>query len=1044
MSYIELHARSAFSFLRGASRPEDMAARAAAVGLAGVALCDRNGFYGSVRFHQRCLEEGIRPFVGCELTLEDGSVVPLLVASAEGYRKICRLLTTSRLRAPKGEGRICWDELSEVAGGVIALTGDEEGPVIRAWREEGGRAAAERIGRLTRAFGADHVYVEVQRHHRRGETARNRFLVDLAGSLSLPLLATNGPAYATADRREVLDVFTCLHQKTNLDLAGRLLEANSDRQIKNSTQMTALFRDLPEAILNTERLAGRLDYTLENLGYAFPDYPVPDGESMDSFLTKLTWFGAEQRYGGLTPPIRRQLRHEMALITKLGFSGYFLIVWDIVNFCRERGIMVQGRGSAANSAVCYSLGITAVDPIGGRLLFERFLSEGRKGWPDIDLDLPSGDRREQVIQEVYRRYTRRGAAMTANVITYRGRSTVREVGKVLNLPEEAMDRFSKLYAHGDFPHTLELQEQLRQSGIAGTHPRAAALVRLYQSIYGLPRHLGQHSGGMIICQGRLDTVVPLENAAMPDRSVAQWDKDDCEDMGMVKVDLLGLGMMAVLQDAIEVTRDRGHPVDLAHIPKDDPATFKMLQEADTIGVFQVESRAQMATLPRMKPETFYDLVIEVAIIRPGPIQGKMVNPYLERRAGRQPVHYIDPRLEPILERTLGVPLFQEQMLKIAMVMANFSGSEAEELRRALSFHRSQERMDKVKVKLRNALEKNGVQPKAIEEITAAISSFALYGFPESHAISFALLAYGSAYLKAHRPAEFYAALINNQPMGFYSPATLVQDARRHGVRTLPVDVTLSNWECTVVDDSTIRLGLCVVEGVHEASGRAMLEARRRQPFKSTHDFLLRTGFSRHERRALASVGALNALSRHRRAALWAVETDLNADDLLTPAMMVAEESGRAGYVAGSAELSPLEMMTHLERLRADYRGMSLTTGAHPMKTMRPRIPHVRTAASLVDGPNGSRVTVAGAVICRQRPGTAKGFVFVSLEDETGISNAIVKPDKFEKERLIIVQEPFLSITGRLQIHDGVIHIMAEKIEPLLSFELPPEASHDFH
>jgi error-prone DNA polymerase len=1042
MSYIELHARSAFSFLRGASQPERMAEAAAAADLPSMALCDRDGFYGSVRFHQKGMEYGIRPLVGCELTLEDDSVLPVLVSSRNGYQNICRLLTRSRLRAPKGEGRIRWDELSFLTGGVVALTGDEEGAIVRAWREKGTDVAAERTRRLIEAFGSDRVYVEVQRHHLRGEDARNDFLMDLADGLKLPLLATNGVCYATANCRPVLDVFTCLQHKTRLDLAGRLLSPNSERHLKTAATMKALFRDRPDAIANTERLAERLDYTLENLGYEFPEYPVPRGETMDSFLYKMTWFGAEQRYGSLTPEIRKQLRHEMELITRLGFSGYFLIVWDIVNFCREKGIMVQGRGSAANSAVCFSLGITAADPIGGKLLFERFLSEGRKGWPDIDLDLPSGDRREQVIQEVYRRYTRQGAAMTANVITYRGRSTIREVGKVLNLPDEAMDRFSKLYAHGDFPHTLGLRQYLEKAGIPPSHPRADALISLYQAIYRMPRHLGQHSGGMIICQGRLDTVMPLENASMPDRSVAQWDKDDCEDMGIVKVDLLGLGMMAVLQDSLEITRRRGRPVDLAHIPKDDPATFAMLQEADTIGVFQVESRAQMATLPRMKPKTFYDLVIEVAIIRPGPIQGKMVNPYLERRAGRQKVDFIDPKLKPILERTLGIPLFQEQMLKIAMVMADFTGSEAEELRRALSFHRSEERMNKVKVKLRRAMEQKGVAPKAIKEIVAAISSFALYGFPESHAISFALLAYGSAYLKVHRAAEFYASLINNQPMGFYSQATLIQDARRHRIRTRPVDVTVSEWDCEVEDDSTIRLGLRVVQGVQEESAQAMVAARNEQPFTSTDDFLLRTSFNRNERRVLAAVGALNPLGRHRRAALWAVERDLSPDDLFTPAL-VAEERAREGYKVGS-ELSPLEMMPHLERLQADYRGMSLTTGAHPMKTMRPRIPHVRSAASLAEGPNGSCVTIAGAVICRQRPGTAKGFVFVSLEDETGISNAIVKPDMFERDRLVIVQEPFLSITGRLQIHDGVIHVMSEKIEPLISFELPPEASHDFH
>jgi error-prone DNA polymerase len=1043
MSYIELHARSAFSFLRGASQPEQMAETAAAVDLPAMALCDRDGFYGSVRFHQKGMEHGVRPLVGCELTLEDDRVLPVLVSSKIGYQNLCRLLTRSRLRAPKGEGRIRWDELPFLAGGVVALTGDEEGPVVRAWRGEGAEGAGQCARQLMEIFGPDRVYVEVQRHHLRGEDARNRFLMDLADGLKLPLLATNGVCYATADRRPVLDVFTCLQHKTRLDLAGRLLSVNSERHLKTAAAMETLFRDRPDAVTNTMRLAERLDYTLENLGYEFPEYQVPRGETMDSFLYKITWFGAEQRYGSLTPEIRKQLQHEMDLITRLGFSGYFLIVWDIVNFCREQGIMVQGRGSAANSAVCYSLGVTAADPIGGKLLFERFLSEGRKGWPDIDLDLPSGDRREQVIQEVYRRYTRKGAAMTANVITYRGRSAIREVGKVLNLPEEAMDRFSKLYAHGDFPHTLELKQHIERAGVPSSHPRFDALVSLYQAIHRLPRHLGQHSGGMIICQGRLDTVMPLENASMPDRSVAQWDKDDCEDMGIVKVDLLGLGMMAVLQDSLEITRQRGRPIDLAHIPKDDPATFKMLREADTIGVFQVESRAQMATLPRMKPKTFYDLVIEVAIIRPGPIQGKMVNPYLERRAGRQVVDYIDPKLKPVLERTLGVPLFQEQMLKIAMVMADFTGSEAEELRRAISFHRSHERMDKVKVKLCRAMERKGVSPKAIEDIVAAISSFALYGFPESHAISFALLAYGSAYLKAHRAPEFYASLINNQPMGFYSPATLIQDARRHGVRALPVDVMVSNWDCEVEDDSTIRLGLRVVQGVHEETGRDMVEARSEQPFASTDDFLLRTSFNRNERRALAAVGALNPLSHHRRAALWAVEQDLSPDDLLTP-LMVAEDASHDRYGSDSAGLSPLEMMTHLERLQADYRGMSLTVGAHPMKTMRLRIPHVRTAGSLAEGPNGSRVTVAGAVICRQRPGTAKGFVFVSLEDETGISNAIVKPDMFERDRLVIVQEPFLQITGRLQIHDGVIHVMSEKIEPMLSFELPPEASHDFH
>ena len=498
--------------------------------------------------------------------------------------------------------------------------------------------------RLLDAFGRDRVYVELQRHLVRGEERINRQLIDLADHYHLPLFATNGVQQATALGREVLDVFTCIREHTHLDAAGTRLTINAERHLKSAAEMKALFRDRPEAIVNTLRLAERLEFSLENLGYDFPDYPVPDGHSMDSFLRTITLFGAQQRYAALSSAVQAKLQEELALIQKLGFAGYFLIVWDIVNFCREHNIMVQGRGSAANSAVCFCLGITPVDPVSNHLVFERFLNENRKGWPDIDLDLPSGDRRESVIQEVYRRYGKHGAAMTANVITYRGRSAAREIGKALNLAPNILDRFSHLFAHGDFPHTLDLQAQIEQSGLPRAHPRMPAFVRLYQAIYGLPRHLGQHSGGMIICQDKLSSFVPLENASMPGRVVAQWDKDDCEDLGIVKVDLLGLGMMSVMQDTFELCRERGRPLDLAHIPKDDAATYQMMQQADTIGVFQIESRAQMATLPRMQPKCFYDVVIEVAIIRPGPIQGDMVHPYLNRRAGREPVTYFDPRL----------------------------------------------------------------------------------------------------------------------------------------------------------------------------------------------------------------------------------------------------------------------------------------------------------------------------------------------------------------------------------------------------------------
>lgn len=698
--------------------------------------------------------------------------------------------------------------------------------------------------------------------------------------------------------------------------------------------------------------------------------------------------------------------------------------------------MAQGRGSAANSAVCYSLGITAVDPVGGNLLFERFLSEGRKGWPDIDIDLPSGDRRERVIQEIYRRYGRLGAAMTANVITYRGRSAAREIGKALNFPADLLDRFSHLFAHGDFPHTLELSKQMEQAGLPADHPRTGAFISLYQMMYGLPRHLGQHSGGMIICQGKLDAIVPLENASMPGRTVTQWDKEDCEDLGIIKVDLLGLGMMSVLQDAIELTRQRGHPVDLAAIPKDDAATFQMMQKADTIGVFQIESRAQMATLPRMKPKCFYDVVIEVAIIRPGPIQGHMVHPYLARREGREPVTYFDERLRPVLERTLGVPLFQEQLLKIAMVMADFTGSEAEELRRAMSFHRSLERMEKVAVKLRLAMQRKGVDPEAIEKIIQSISSFALYGFPESHAISFAILAYASAYLKAHYAPEFYSSLLNNQPMGFYSPDTIIKDARRHGVRFRPVSLNQSDWCCRIETDNSIRLGFCVVKGLQHEHASELVRQRQLQPFLSIEDLKQRSSLNKDELRTLAEIGALNELAKHRRTALWHVETQL------TQLSLFSQPHLQSAAAAHDKE-SPLAPMNPIERMQADYHGMQLTTGPHPMALIRSQIKYAWRAADLPLGRHGQWIQIAGSVICRQRPGTAKGFVFISLEDETGVSNAIVSPALFEKERLVITQEPFLLIEGALQKADNVITLKAQRIRALPHHQLVSAPSHDF-
>ena len=1072
MSYVELHACSAFSFLRGASFPEHLAVTAAALQMPAVALLDRDGVYGAQRFSVAARENGVRPIVGCELTMEEGAILPVLLATRTGYKNLCELLTRAHLRSEKGKCAVKWDELPEFAEGLVALFGLGSARFQRAVcgilpqksvRQDAERCTQDACGPRTPpdsaqflidTFGRENVFVEIQRHLVRGEERANQPLIDLARAAQLPLLATNGVQYATPSGRQVLDVFTCIREHTHLDAAGKQLTLNAERHLKSDAEMRALFRDLPEAIENTAVLAERLVFSLENIGYEFPEFPVPSGHDMDSFLRTIVLFGAQQRYAAISTAVKQKLEEELALITRLKFPGYFLIVWDIVNFCREHNIMVQGRGSAANSAVCYCLGITPVDPVSHHLVFERFLSEGRKGWPDIDLDLPSGDRRESVIQEIYRRYGKHGAAMTANVITYRGRSAAREIGKALNLSPSMVDRFSHLFAQGDFPHTLDLQSQIEQAGLPREHPRMGAFVQLYAAIYGLPRHLGQHSGGMIICQNKLSSFVPLENASMPGRVVAQWDKDDCEDLGIVKVDLLGLGMMSVMQDAFELCRERGRPLDLAHIPKDDLATFEMMQKADTIGVFQIESRAQMATLPRLKPKCFYDVVIEVAIIRPGPIQGDMVHPYLARRAGREKVKYFDARLEPILARTLGVPLFQEQMLKIAMVMADFSGDEAEELRRALSFHRSQDRMNKVSAKLRAAMLRKNVAPEVIDKIIQSIGSFALYGFPESHAISFAILAYGSAYLKVHRAVEFYASLLNNQPMGFYTPATIVKDAHRHGVKMKPVCVSQSEWRCTVVSDDTVRLGFCLVNGMREEQVQQLVQQRKEQPFISIDDFKRRIPLAQEARRTLAEVGALNCLAQHRRGAMWEVEEAMH-DDLLgsaggspvvcgiLPQKPVRQDAERCTQDACAPPDSPLLSMSMLERVQADYETMNLTTGPHPMKLLRESVPQVWRAADLGQARHGATVQIAGNVICRQRPGTAKGFVFISLEDETGVSNAIVHPDLFEKMRLLITEEAFLLIEGEVQNSEGVVLIKARWLKPLLHDHLVGSASHDF-
>jgi error-prone DNA polymerase len=1008
---IELHARSAFSFLEGAAIPEELAGACAKAEMPAMALLDRNGVYGSPRFHMAAKKAGLRAHIGSEITCTDGRSYPLLVESREGYQNLCRLVTRMKLRAPKGEGAAALEEIAEFARGLVCITQHPE-------------------ERLVEIFGRHHLYAELQRHYHRDEEAHNQATVERARRLGIGIVATNQPAYAVPEQRQLLDVFTCIRHHTTLAEAGRLLERNSERHVKTPAEMARLFADLPEAIANTHEISARLGFTLADLGYEFPLYPAPEGDTQMSFLRKRVEEGASRRFQPYHERARKQIERELALIEELHLEGYFLIVWDIVRFCKEHDILAQGRGSAANSAVCYALEITAVDPVGMDLLFERFLSKERGEWPDIDIDLPSGDKREQAIQYVYQRFGKLGAAMTANVITYRGRSAAREVGKALGFEITSLEKLSSLVRHWEWKDPSETTERnFRQAGFDLKHPKVAKFFELYEMAQDLPRHLGQHSGGMVICQGALDQVVPLEPATMPNRVVVQWDKEDCADLGIIKVDLLGLGMLAVVEDCLKMVPE----VDIAHLPPDDHAVYTALQKADTIGMFQVESRAQMSCLPRMKPTRFYDIVVQVAIIRPGPIVGKMVHPYLNRRQGRERADCLHPSLEPVLQRTLGVPLFQEQLLRMAMIAAGFSGGEAEELRRAMGFKRSEKRMRDIEVRLRAGMERNGITGKAQEDIVRSITSFALYGFPESHAASFALIAFASAYLKCHHLAAFTCAMLNNQPMGFYSPAILIKDAQRHGLRVLPVDVTKSEWLCTL-ELPAIRLGLRTARGLREEAGQAIVRARGERPFSSVDDLALRVpALRKDELNRLAEIGALNPLDgMHRRDALWqAQRAILPVGPLLEP----LEETGQP---------SPLAPMNTEERLWADYRGTGLTIGRHPMAYRRAEMNAlgVTPARDLANVADGRLVRIAGSVVVRQRPGTAKGFVFLSMEDETGIMNAIVNPATFDRFKFEVLGEPYLLIDGVLQNQDGVISVKAGRVAGLR--EGAAAESHDFH
>jgi error-prone DNA polymerase len=1068
--YVELHAASAFSFLEGASLPEELTERAAELGMPAMALLDRNGVYGSARFHTSAKRNTIRAHIGAEISVSnfgprlappqwlphqsiaEPARLPLLCESRTGYQNLCQLVTKFKLRdSGKGEGAANFDDIQQYAPGLVCLTGGNEGPLAAALVRGGEEAGRKSVEQLVKIFGPGSVYVEVQRHHEREEEWRNQVALRIAKSLKLPVLATNGVRHVAPHDREVLDLFTAIHHHVSLDSAGRLLSLNSQRHMRPMAEMLRLFRDVPGATQNTIELSSRLQFELSDLGYEFPHYSVPDGDTMDTFLRKRVAEGIVRRYGPKNNPdllkrAEKQVERELALIAQLGFAGYFLIVWDIVRYCKRNDILIQGRGSAANSAVCYALEITAIDPVGMDLLFERFLSESRGEWPDIDLDLPSKEKREQAIQYVYQRYGELGAAMTANVITYRGKSSAREVGKALGFDRESLERLSNLVSHFEWRGPNDtMAHSFMNAGFDLQHPRIAKYLELCMRLHGLPRHLGQHSGGMVICQGQLNRIVPLERASMPGRTVVQWDKEDCADLGIIKVDLLGLGMMAVLKDCLElIPKNYGDDIDLAQLPEDEEV-YKALQRADTIGMFQIESRAQMASLPRNRPDCFYQVIVQVAIIRPGPIVGDMMHPYMRRRRGKEDITYPHPLLKPVLKRTLGVPLFQEQLLRIAMVMADFTGAEAEELRRAVGMRRSWERMKMLEVKLRAGMTNKGIDAKTQDVIIKNISSFALYGFPESHAASFALIAYASAYFKVKYLAAFTCAILNNQPMGFYMPAVLVKDAQRHGLRVKPIDIQISDWACTIEHESngnlSLRMGLGYAKGLRQRAAGALVSARENDgPFTSVEDLALRvTSLNRKELTLLARVGALNSLDgiEHRRDVLWQVE---RAGKMEGPLFRQKSETLR-----DDTEILPLQRMNTEERLVADYAGTGLTVDRHPMYYRRQELrdERVLTAQELKEAKDGDYVRTAGFIIARQRPGTAKGFIFLSIEDETGIANVIITPNLYERERLIVTRAKFVLVEGMLQNTDGVVHVKAKSVKALSTKALEL-SSRDFH
>ncbi len=1024
--YAELHCLSNFTFLRGASRPEELVERAQALGYAALAITDECSVAGAVRAHVAAKQSGLKLIIGTEIRLDDGLKLVLLATSRRGYGSLCTLITRGRMRSTKGHYQLARcdleDRLSDCL--VLLVPGNRPDP-------EDARYVAERFpGR---------AWIAAELLCGPNDRARLAALREIGAHSGLPLVATGDVHMHVRSRRPLQDTLAAIRLGIPVHEAGHALYPNAERHLRLRARLAQVYP--PELLVATISIAGRCDFSLESLRYEYPDEIVPPGHTPASHLRSLTETGLLRRFPRGTPKhVRNLVEHELALIAELGYEHFFLTVYDIVQYARSQGILCQGRGSAANSAVCYALGITEVDPARMSVLFERFISRERNEPPDIDVDFEH-QRREQVIQYVYRKYGRDRAALAATVITYRPRSALRDVGKALGLELSQLDRLVKSMNWWDGRRVLP--ERLREGGFAPDSPVIERLIRLVNDLVGFPRHLSQHVGGFVISRGPLSHLVPVENAAMPERSVIQWDKDDLDALGLLKVDVLALGMLSAIRRCLGlVERYRGGTLTMQTILDrgDDAAVYEMIRRADTIGVFQIESRAQMSMLPRLKPREFYDLVIEVAIVRPGPIQGGMVHPYLRRRQGLEPVTYPSEAVKKVLSRTLGVPIFQEQVMELAVVAAGFTPGEADNLRRSMAAWRRKGGLEHFYSRLIGGMLGRGYTREFAEQIYQQILGFGEYGFPESHSVSFALLAYVSAWLKHHEPAAFLAAMLNSQPLGFYSSSQLVQDARRHGVEMLPVDVIASDWECTLesrftIHDSrftdyrspvtghrsrlsspAVRLGLLMIKGLSQAGAERVVAARLQSPYINVEDLVRRAGLDRRDLRSLAAADALARLAGHRHLAHW------QAAGVQDPPRLLSEAPMR--------ESAPhLSTPTEGEELIADYGSLGLTLGRHPLALLRRRLARMRlaTASELNRLANGRPARTAGLVTCRQRPSTAKGVVFVTLEDETGCVNVVVWRDLVEKQRRELLGSSLLGVEGEIQREGEVVHLVARRL-----------------